>query len=111
MTLSALQQTQVGATVSKLRKSETPEIAGLASTLIKDWKRIAELSGREMEGDGCVSRSGKSCAEVHPDERVAKAAERMVQRYAQLEQQKRSRQLQTIEPSEVPRPGQKRPRR
>ena len=60
MTLSALQATQVGATVNSLRKSDSARIVSASQRLTKAWKAIAGQGGREMDaGSGIVDRSGK----------------------------------------------------
>jgi hypothetical protein len=110
MTLSALQATQIGVTVSKLRKSDAVAVASISAELIKSWKAIAECGGRGMEGDGVVDRSGKSptkaaassssssAAACSDEERTVRSVARLQDRYAKLEEQKNSRKSEPREP-------------
>ena len=60
MSLSALQTTQVGATVHSLRKSDSTSVAEASQRIVRAWKSIAGISGREMDAEsGVVDRSGK----------------------------------------------------
>ena len=109
MTLSALQATQIGVTVGKLRKSDAVAVASISAELIKSWKAIAECGGRGMEGDGVVDRSGKSRAAANnsstsaaacsDEERMARSVSRLQDRYAKLEEQKNSRKSESRSPS------------
>lgn len=109
MTLSALQATQIGKTVGKLRKSDAAAVASISAELIKSWKAIAECGGRGMEGDGVVDRSGKSRAAANnsstsaaacsDEERMARSVSRLQDRYAKLEEQKNSRKSESRSPS------------
>lgn len=110
MTLSALQATQIGVTVGKLRKSDAVAVASISAELIKSWKAIAECGGRGMEGDGVVDRSGKSptkaaassssssAAACSDEERTVRSVARLQDRYAKLEEQKNSRKSEPREP-------------
>ena len=109
MTLSALQATQIGVIVGKLRKSDAAAVASISAELIKSWKAIAECGGRGMEGDGVVDRSGKSRAAANnsstsaaacsDEERMARSVSRLQDRYAKLEEQKNSRKSEYRSPS------------
>lgn len=109
MTLSALQATQIGVLVGKLRKSDAAAVASISAELIKSWKAIAECGGRGMEGDGVVDRSGKSRAAANnsstsaaacsDEERMARSVSRLQDRYAKLEEQKNSRKSESRSPS------------
>ena len=131
MTLSTLQVTQVGATVNSLRKSEAAEIASAAQRIVKGWKAIAGSSGREMDPtSGVVDRSGKRAhagaggaasvgnggGEMGASSSrsggggggIHTTAQNMRERYAQIDAQKRARQIVQLSAKDVP--PAKRPR-
>ena len=131
MTLSTLQVTQVGATVNSLRKSEAAEIASAAQRIVKGWKAIAGSSGREMDPtSGVVDRSGKrpvpgaggavsvgngggemgasSSRSGGGGGGIHTTAQNMRERYAQIDAQKRARQIVQLSAKDVP--PAKRPR-
>lgn len=124
MTLSALQRTGVGATVNSLRKvNDAPEIAEQSTRLVKGWKAILQISGREMdESTGVVDASGKrpatgaptkvgssSSSSTHPDHTHSSTqVNHLRQAYAVAEEKKRAHKLQVLDKPPAP-PG-KRPR-
>jgi len=106
MTLSALQSTQVGVTVNKLRKSEVQTVAAASSELIRSWKGVADSGGRGMEADGTVDRSGKSPTKspvkvVSDDERRALSIAKLQDRYAKIDEQKASRKIHELSDREA----------
>ena len=126
MTLSALQSTQVGMTVNKLRKSDDEPIAALSSELVKSWKRVAEGGGRGMEADGTVDRSGKSPTKASAgggsssggirdgesyEDKQAAAIARLQDRYAGIEEQKNKRKITQLSEKEAGLLASKRKRR
>lgn len=59
VTLAVLQESKVGATVSKLKKHSNGGVSNSAKALIKKWKRVAEASGVQG-GTAGASPGGKS---------------------------------------------------
>ena len=101
MSLSALQSTQVGVTVARLRKSDHATVSEMSKELVTHWKRLAESGGRGMEGDGSVSRRGKMPRAEDEETKKGRAAELLSQGYQRLEEQKRARQLVQLSASEA----------
>ncbi|CAN0260896.1 unnamed protein product [Ectocarpus sp. 6 AP-2014] len=63
VTLAVLQESKVGATVSKLKKHADEEVSKSAKALIKKWKRVAEASGVQgapAAAAGAAGKTGKS---------------------------------------------------
>jgi hypothetical protein len=135
MTLSSLQATQIGATVNGLRKSDAPEVAATAKRLVTSWKAVAGLSGRAMDpANGVVDTSGKKPVPPPappPPGLVSNSSigssssggsssggstmpissggvNGLRERYAQIEAQKRARQIVTLSAKEAPRPKKSR---
>ncbi|CBJ32824.1 conserved unknown protein [Ectocarpus siliculosus] len=63
VTLAVLQESKVGATVSKLKKHADEEVSKSAKALVKKWKRVAEASGVQgapAAAAGAAGKTGKS---------------------------------------------------
>lgn len=58
VTLAVLQESKVGATVSKLKKHSNEGVSNSAKALVKKWKRVAEASGVQG-GAAAASPAGK----------------------------------------------------
>lgn len=66
MTLSMLQESKIGASVSKLKKHTDERVSNRAKALIKAWKKVAEMSG--VQGAAKMERpaSSKGMRYVNP---------------------------------------------
>ena len=119
MTISALQTTQVGQTVNKLRKHESQPIASASSELVKAWKAVADTAGRAVDAAGCVDASGKGKA-ASPRRRdpvdaealrKLRVAEKLSVHYKRLEDEKQARKIVALDEAEAERLRRKRMRR
>ncbi|CAB1116840.1 unnamed protein product [Ectocarpus sp. CCAP 1310/34] len=60
VTLAVLQESKVGATVSKLKKHADEEVSKSAKALVKKWKRVAEASGVQGAPAAAAGAAGKT---------------------------------------------------
>lgn len=66
VTLAVLQESKVGATVSKLKKHANEEVSSSAKALVKRWKKVAEASGVQ----GANSKADKAEKAAAPAQRT-----------------------------------------
>ncbi|CAN0020781.1 unnamed protein product, partial [Ectocarpus fasciculatus] len=60
VTLAVLQESKVGATVSKLKKHADGGVSNSAKALVKKWKRVAEASGVQGAPSAAAGTAGKA---------------------------------------------------